>query len=101
MKSKEFQERVRKDARLKTLVPWATLSGCPKCRYAVTGSTCCNPEKMLARDLAMKESAGGKVNKATYELKLVEVYKDLMAKHVSPVAVTKLPEKAGGHKDFK
>ena len=96
VKSKEFQEQVQKDARMKTLIPWATLSGCAKCRYAVTGSTCCNPEKMRARDLALEESTDGKLDKALYEKKLVQVYAEIMAQHESPVLLSKLPKKGGG-----
>ena len=99
MKSKEYQELVKKEARLKTLIPCATLSGCAKCRYAVTGSTCCNPEKMLARDMALKESKDGKLDKNVYEKKLVEVYAKIMKEHNSPVSVTKLPKAGGGQKD--
>ena len=99
VKSKEFQEEVAKDARMKALIPWATLSGCPKCRWKVNGSTCCNPEKMQAKELSMKESSDGKFDKALYEKKLLEVYAKLKAAHTSPVAVTELPKKAGGQKD--
>ena len=98
LKSKEFQQRTKDGHRLKTLIPWATLSGCPKCRHAVNGSSCCNPEKMLARDLALKEkpSKDGKVDKELYAKKLLEVYAKLKESHVSPVAVTELPKKGGG-----
>ena len=70
VKSKEFQEKATKDARLNTLIPWATESGCPKCRWKVNGSTCCNPEKMLARDQALKESKDGKIDKVVYEKRI-------------------------------
>ena len=99
VKSKEFQEKVYKDSRLKAMIPWVTESGCPKCNWAVTGSTCCNPEKMLARDLAMAETGGAKLDKIVYARKLKEVYEKIMKDHISPVAVTKLPEKGGGQKE--
>ena len=101
LKSKEYQELLHKENRLKALVPWATLSGCAKCRWQPTGSTCCNPEEMLARDLALKESSDGKLDKQIYEQKLSEVYAKVKADHVSPLTVTKLPEKGGGaHTDL-
>ena len=96
VKSKEYQEMMHKEAKIKTLIPWVTLSGCAKCRFAVNGSTCCNPEKMLAKELALKESADGKFDKKIYEQKLVEVYENLKKDHISPLAVTKLPHKGGG-----
>ena len=98
--SKEFQEGVAKDARLKSLIPWATLAGCAKCRWKVFGSTCCNPEKIQAKNLAMAESSDGKLDKAVYEAKLKEVYEKVKKDHVSPVSVTELPKKGGGQKDF-
>ena len=96
VKSKEYQEQLHKEARLRTLVPWATEAGCAKCRYAVAGSTCCNPEKMLAKQLALDESLDGQLDKKLYEVKLNEIYEKLKAKHISPLTVTKLPEKGGG-----
>ena len=100
VKSKEFQESIYKDNRLKTMIPWVTVSGCPKCGHKPTGSTCCNPEKMLARDMAMAESKDGKLDMDVYRKKLVEVYQKIMKDHISPVSVTKLPEKGGGGKDI-
>ena len=100
VQSAEFQESIYKDNRLKTMIPWVTVSGCSKCKHKPTGSTCCNPEKMLARDLAMAESKDGTLDKDIYKKKLVEVYEKIMKDHISPVCVTKLPEKGGGGKDF-
>ena len=95
LKSKEFQDKVSKEARLQTLIPWATQSGCPKCRWKVNGSTCCNPEKIQAKELTLKEN-DGKFDKDLYAQKLVEVYENLKNAHKSPVEVTELPRKGGG-----
>ena len=50
VKSKEFQEAMIKYSRFNSLIPWATVSGCAKCRWQPQGSTCCNPENIQARD---------------------------------------------------
>ena len=48
----------------------------------------------------MAEAGDGKLDKIVYARKLKEVYEKIMKDHISPVAVTKLPEKGGGGKDI-
>ena len=50
--SREFQEATKIQSGMKLLLPWATQAGCAKCRWKVEGSTCCNPDKMMAKERA-------------------------------------------------
>ena len=102
---KAFLEKAKISAGLKILIPWATLAGCAKCRWKVEGSTCCNPEKMEAKNRAVKvwqaqhKSKDAKFDKEVYQDKLKEVYQEIKAKHIAPLALPKVPEKAGGDLD--
>ena len=104
--SKDFQEKTKISAGLKLLIPWATEAGCAKCRWKVEGSTCCNPEKMLAKQRAQKawidahgagkEGSDGNYDVQVYHEKLQEIYQEILKKHTSPVDLPELPKKAGG-----
>ena len=105
---KEFLEKAKIDNGIKILIPWATKAGCPKCRWKPLGSTCCSPEKMLARIRAVEawqekhKSKEDKCEDAVYNAKLLEIYQEIKAKHTAPLALPKVPEKAGGYwKDCK
>ena len=52
---KAFLEESKISAGYKILIPWATRAGCAKCRWKVEGSTCCNPEKIEAKNRAIKD----------------------------------------------
>ena len=103
--SAEFLEKAKISAGLKILIPWASQAGCAKCRWKVEGSTCCNPEKIQAKCRAIKDwqekhkSDEEKFDPKVYNEKLKEVYQEIKDKHVSPVALPKVPQKAGGDKD--
>ena len=102
--SKELLEKTQISASMKILIPWASIAGCPKCRHKVEGSTCCNPEKILARDRAVAEwnkkhgvTDGEEYDKKVYQSKLLEIYQEIKAKHLSsPVQLSAIPGKAGG-----
>ena len=51
---REFQEATKNQSGVSLLLPWATMAGCAKCRWKVEGSTCCNPDKMVAKEMAQK-----------------------------------------------
>lgn len=101
-RSTDFLEKSKINAGLKLLIPWATIAGCAKCRWKVEGSTCCNPEKMEAKLRAVKDwqekhkSKDEHFDKQVYQEKLKEVYQEIKAKHISPLTLPKVPEKAGG-----
>ena len=102
-KSTDFLEKTKIEASRKLLIPWATLSGCPKCRWKKDGSTCCNPEKMTAKNRAVKiwqEKHGKqdeKFDKDVYNSMLEEVYQEMKLAHTSVVNLSEIPQKAGGY----
>ena len=102
---KEFLEKAMLGNGLKLLIPWASSAGCPKCRWKVEGSTCCNPEKIEAKNRATKDwqhkhnSKEDKFDKDVYAQKLKEIYQEIKAKHVAPLSLPKVPERGAGDKD--
>ena len=101
--SAEFQKAVKLASGIRLVIPWATVAGCAKCRWKVEGSTCCNPDKMMAKERAVKEwekehgeNKEGKFDVKVYASKLHEIYAEIKAKHTAVVEVSKLPAKAGG-----
>ena len=48
-KDKEFQALVAEGAKASKFHTFASTGGCPKCRHAKFGSSCCNPDKIEAK----------------------------------------------------
>ena len=55
--SMDLQEEVSKMARLQAHSSFGNLGGCPKCKFAKFGSTCCNPQKIEAKKRAEYDRA--------------------------------------------
>ena len=105
----EFQKNAKKlsiEFRSRT---WASTGGCPKCRFSKVGSTCCNPDKILAlkraREIKKKEMeeqglkyAADSYDTKTYNAQLEEVYKEIAASKSLPAPPSVL-KPAGGQAD--
>lgn len=90
---------------------WASTGGCPKCRFARLGSTCCNPDKITAllraREIKQKEMKEkgleyvvDSYDKDTYNAEFEKVWKDIAAsKSIPPVPSILKP--AGGKVQLK
>jgi len=79
--SMDLQEEVSKMARLQAHGSFGNLGGCPKCKFAQFGSTCCNPQKMEAKKRAEYDKAQeiggepveGQYSKERYKFHMVQV----------------------------
>ena len=106
-KDLKFQEGVRAstETRLK-FYTWASTGGCPKCKHAEFGSTCCNPDKILAKQRAEKMQAdktGKPVKDKAYSAEdykkcLADIYAEIAVKRGMPPMppLPSLKDAAGG-----
>ena len=82
---------------------WGRTGGCPKCRHARFGSTCCNPDKIEARKRAEQMFADregtspieGKFVQKEYQACLEQVYTEIAADRGLP-KIPSCTEPAGG-----
>ena len=85
-KDKEFQALVAEGAKTLKVHSFGSTGGCPQCRHAKFGSTCCNPDKIEAKRRAeelwakkkgLEKVESGKYDHADYTAMLKQVYEEL------------------------
>ena len=89
-KYQEFQALVAEGAKASKFHTFGSTGGCPKCRHAKFGSSCCNPDKIEAKrraeELWAKKQGWEKpeivnYDSADYNAMLKQVYEELAKEH--------------------
>jgi len=105
--SAAFQAEAMSRCKLLSYKTWASSGGCPKCRHAAWGSTCCNPDKIeairRARERKRKELEelgkvydGESYDLGVYKEMLDAVYAEIAAARGSFIKPPSLTKPGGG-----
>ncbi len=105
MESKDFLDQAAEFAKASSCSSYGPTGGCPQCRFASFGSTCCNPLKIAARGEAEEDyrqlkgwekPVAGQFDRAVYKTKLEALMAKMAKEKGMPMPALPSFETPGG-----